>query len=89
MRKKIIITTKSNSLNILCFTDARYYILNKLWYDNRKLTEADKLLRIVKKAASIIREDIRSVVVNNENYRSPSKKFENINEKIPNSLKFF
>lgn len=64
--KKIVITTKNRSLTIICFTDVQHDLLNKAWYE-KKSNEKEEHLRILERAAAIIREDIRSVVVDNTN----------------------
>lgn len=43
----------------------------------------------MKAAAAIIREDIQSVVIDNDNYPPPSQMFENINSDIPEALTYF
>ena len=84
--KRIIITTKSKSSSIICFTDAHHDILSKAWYENKKANEKYERLRILEAAAAIIREDIRSVPINNDYYPPTNQMFDDIENEIPNSL---
>ncbi|GFY56625.1 SWIM-type domain-containing protein [Trichonephila inaurata madagascariensis] len=78
----VIITTKVKSFTIIFFQDAQANILSKAWYDNKKDPE-EELLRIVEAAAAIIREDIRSSVVETKSYPPPSKMLIKENQEIP------
>lgn len=85
----IIVTKKVGAFTIISFRDAHTNILSKAWYDGKKLdTEAERL-RIVEAAAAIIREDIRSSIVETKSYPPPSKMLDNYNEEIPKTLLHF
>ncbi|KAE9525653.1 hypothetical protein AGLY_014180, partial [Aphis glycines] len=86
---RIIITEKQGSLTIICFIDKQYDVLNKVWYDSKKQNIGEERFRILKAAATILREDIQSVVCDTKNYPPPSQMFENINREIPESLTYF
>ncbi|GFY73792.1 hypothetical protein TNIN_311971 [Trichonephila inaurata madagascariensis] len=58
---------------ILFFRDTHSNILSKACYDNKKRDPEEERLRIVEAAAAIIREDIRSSVVETKSYPPPSK----------------
>lgn len=86
---RIIITEKQGSLTIICFIDKQHDVLNKVWYDSKKQNIGEERYRILKAAATILREDIQSVVCDTKNYAPPSQMFENINREIPESLTYF
>ncbi|GFW15272.1 SWIM-type domain-containing protein [Trichonephila clavipes] len=85
----IIITTKVKSFTIILFRDTQANILSKAWYDNKKRDPEEERLRIVEAAAAIIREDIRSFVVETKSYHPPSKMLIKENQEIPKSLLHF
>lgn len=57
------------------------------WYENKKSNVSEERLRVVEAAAAIIREDIRSVLI--DTYPPVNQMFDNINKNIPQSLLFF
>ncbi|CAG9782212.1 unnamed protein product [Diatraea saccharalis] len=61
----------------------------KLGTKIKKSTPAEERLRIVEAAAAIIREDIRSSVVETKTYPPPNKMLDDINEEIPKTLSHF
>lgn len=63
-------------------------ILRKEWYENSKTNERDERLRIIEAVVGNIREDIRSVAVNNDYYPS-TQMFDDINYDVPNTLTHF
>lgn len=85
----IVITTKSKSLTIICFRGTASNILTNSWYEEKKQNHCDERLRIVEAAASIIKEDIRSVTIIHDLYPPPSRMLDNINDEIPNTLTHF
>ena len=54
-------------------------ILSKVWFENKKNTSEEERLRVVEAAAAIIREDIRSFIVETGSYPPPSKMLDDIN----------
>lgn len=76
-------------MTIICFIDKQHDVLNKVWYDSKKQNIGEERYRILKAAATILREDIQSVVCDTKNYAPPSQMFENINREIPESLTYF
>ncbi|CAH2086035.1 unnamed protein product [Euphydryas editha] len=85
----IIITKKIGSFTIISFRDTQLNVLSKAWYENKKSTPVEERLRIVEAAAAIIREDIRSSVVETKTYPPPNKMLDCINEEIPKTLSHF
>lgn len=63
--------------------------LIKLGMKIKKQNKNEERFRIFKAAAAIIRDDIRSVVVDNDYYPPPSQMFENVDQDIPESLTHF
>ncbi|KAE9522981.1 hypothetical protein AGLY_016612 [Aphis glycines] len=83
--KDIIITTKHAKLTIICFLDTQKKILCESWYENKKSNVSEERLRVVEAAAAIIKEDIRSVLINTDTYPPVNQMFDNINKNIPQS----
>lgn len=82
----IIITTKVGSFTIISFRDTQANILSNAWYNNKKSTPEEERMRVVETAAAIIREDIRSAIVETKSYPPPSKMLDDINQEIPKTL---
>ncbi|KAF0716418.1 SWIM-type domain-containing protein [Aphis craccivora] len=57
----------------------------KFCYENKKSNVSEERLRVVEAAAAIIREDIRSVLINTDTYPPVNQMFDNINKNIPQS----
>lgn len=85
----IVITTKSKSLTIICFRDTADNILTNSWYEERKTNFCDERSRIVEAAASIIKEDIRSITIIHDSYPPPTQMLDKINDDIPQTLSHF
>ncbi|CAH0555189.1 unnamed protein product [Brassicogethes aeneus] len=85
----VIITKKVGSFTIISFRDAQFNLLSKPWYENTKSTPQEERLRVVEAAAAIIREDIRSSVVETKSYPPPSRMLDDVNAVIPKSLLHF
>lgn len=56
------------------------------WYKERLHSEEEERLRIVRTAAAIIKEDIKSKVYNSCNYPSPEGLFNDVENNVPDSL---
>lgn len=72
---------------ILCYKNMGTTLLSEAWYGNRCEDTQEERLRIVKLAAQIICEDVRSEVYECETYPIPHKFLDNAEEDIPKSLK--
>lgn len=86
---KLIITEKSGGSTFVCLKDNHYDILNRAWYEKKKMDEKEERFRILEAAADIIRDDIQSTVFDNSNYPPPGSMFEDLNNDIPESLTYF
>lgn len=56
----VLIAEAANKEAVICFRNLGYKILSNNWYDNRMSDPQEERLRIVKTAADIILQDIRS-----------------------------
>ncbi|CAH1155651.1 unnamed protein product [Phaedon cochleariae] len=83
----MIITAKRKSEPIISFRDTGHKILTKHWYENQEENVIDERLRIVKAAAQIITEDIRSRVYETKQYSASETFLANIESDIPETLK--
>jgi len=72
----VIITSIPGRKNVACFRDTGYKIINNSWYAARSADEKAERLRIVKAAAAIIREDIRSMNYQTDEYPSAGNAFD-------------
>lgn len=88
-RDNIVWSSKSGSPTIICFRSIEHEVLSKSWYESKLQNEKEERLRILKAAASIIRQDIRSQVCQNDYYPPSDNMFEHVNDFIPASLDFF
>lgn len=82
----ILIATGINRQPVICFRNTGYTILTDNWYESKKKNVEEERHRIVKAAADILREDIRSMVYNLHTYPTPETFLDNIENYIPNSL---
>lgn len=87
----ILVTPGKNQYmpTTICYRNTGHQILSSSWYDSRKNDTGDERLRIVKAAAEIIREDIRTQVYTLDKYPSPDLFLDSIDSDIPHSLKLF
>lgn len=85
----IVITKKVGAFTIISFRDAQGNILSRAWYESKKIDPEAERLRIVEAAAAIIREDIRTSIVETKTYPPPSKMLDNVNQEIPRTLLHF
>lgn len=84
--QEIVIATGINRQPVICFRNTGYTILTDNWYNSKKQNVEEERLRIVKAAADIIREDIRSMVYDLRNYPTPETFLDNVKNDVPNSL---
>ena len=57
----IVVSTKDHHKTVFCFRNTGYNVLAQAWHDNKKKDPTAEKLRIIKLAADIIREDVRSI----------------------------
>lgn len=86
--KDIVIYSVKNDY-VICLLDMRDNILRNDWYKNRSINEEEEKSRIVKAAAEIIVQEIRSHYYNLNKYPSPNCFLDNINSDISVNLKLF
>lgn len=87
---RVILTQGCNRFNVpvICFRDTGYKLLNDAWYENKDTNKSAERIRIVLKAAEIIRQDIQSEMFKSDTY-PPSDNFLDEAENIPPSLLAF
>jgi hypothetical protein len=71
----LIITSERNRKPIICFRNTGYSILTENWYKSQKENKEEERIRVVKDAADIIREDIRTMIYNLDSYVSSIRQF--------------
>ena len=81
----ILISSQKNNEMVMCFRRTGDKTLSNSWYSQRKLNEQDERLRIVRTAAAIILEDVKSLVskLGTHRHDNPAP-----HEKILQSIKF-
>ena len=62
----------SSAPYVICFKNTGYRILTESWYNQKCALEKEERLRIVKTAAAIIIEDIRSEIYDTSHYPPPA-----------------
>ena len=82
----IIIATLHKKTPIVCFRKSGHKILSNSWYNGRLHDEEEERLRIVRTAAAIIKEDIKSKVYDSCNYPAPEGLFNDVVNNVPDSL---
>ncbi|KYN09191.1 hypothetical protein ALC57_18704 [Trachymyrmex cornetzi] len=84
-----IITVNRKKTPTVCFRNIGHAILSDNWYVSRKVDEIEEKLRIVKKAAEIIKSDIADCIYENKSYPQSTEFLSNIEDSVPDSLMFF
>lgn len=87
---KIIVVEVGRGRNhhtVVCFTDVGQKILYDNWYSERKSNPAEERMRVVKSAADIILEDIRSQVYDTTEYPPTDDFMQDVDSVVPESLK--
>ena len=82
----VIITHLQKKTPIVCFRKSGDKLLCNSWYNERLHSEEKERLRIVRTAAAIIKEDIKSKVYDSCNYPSPEGLFNDVENNVPDSL---
>lgn len=82
----IILSTNKNKVCIVCFRNTGYKILTNHWYEQKNADEHQERLRIIKAAAAIIREDIRTQIYDTLSYPSSDNFLKDVNNCISESL---
>ena len=71
----------------MCFRRLGHNILHDRWYADREVDEEMEKLRIVKTAAAIILEDMRSTAYDVTTYPPSDQFFDNVQTLVPTTLK--
>ena len=83
----ILIVERANKSTIVCFRNTGYKILTDAWYSEKKINFEEERMRIVRTAATIILEDIRSQVYETKNYPASDNFFKDMHKMEPPTLK--
>lgn len=73
---------------VVCFRDSGLKLINT-WYTEREKSEKDERLRIVKTAATVVREDIRTSPYNTTDYPDVTEFMKNAEDVVPDTLRAF
>ena len=82
-----MIVESSSKHTTVCFKNTGHKILTSSWYESKSSDPHAERLRVVKAAAEIIREDIRSQVYDTYQFTPSDNFFQNVNSVIPESLR--
>lgn len=85
----IISDSRGRRPAVICFRDVGEKILQDSWYHERATSEEEEKFRIVKLAARIIRDDIRSRMYNVEEYPAPDDFLNDTESVVPETLNCF
>jgi hypothetical protein len=85
----VLIVERANKPTIVCFRNTGYKILTDAWYAEKEINPAEERMRIVRTAATIILEDIRSQVYETKQYPASDNFFKDIDTMVPPTLKIF
>lgn len=81
-----IMIVETGNTSTVCFKNTGYKILNDTWYANVKSNPEEERMRVMKAAADIITEDIRSRVYNTTDYPPPDEFLNTVESDIPPTL---
>ncbi|KYN21230.1 hypothetical protein ALC57_06394 [Trachymyrmex cornetzi] len=84
-----ILLINSGRSTVVCYKNTGYKVISDAWYQKRSDNPAEERLRVIREAATIIREDIRSVLFDVSSYPPSDTFLQNAESKIPESLKVF
>lgn len=82
----IFIAVTANKPPIVCFRNTGYKLLTETWYKDKKLNPKEERLRIIKAAATIVLEDIRSQVYEISHYPPSDSFLQEVDTVIPETL---
>ncbi|KAK2578573.1 hypothetical protein KPH14_012007 [Odynerus spinipes] len=71
---------------LICFPGTGHKLLSQGWYEAKKSDPKEERLRVIREAAAIIVEDIRSKPYNTKSYPPSDNFLENVDDPIPISL---
>lgn len=86
----ILIAEMKNKENVVCFKNTGYKVLTNEWYEQTsKLDPQQERMSVVRAAADIVREDIRSQVYNTSEFMPSNDFLQDVDSVIPETLKVF
>ncbi|CAH2989439.1 unnamed protein product [Chilo suppressalis] len=85
----ILIIEKQKRDCVVCFRNTGFKILSDKWYEEKKKDYHEERLRVIREAAAIIREDIRGVVYDKNNYPLSDEFVKDVEAAVPESLQVF
>lgn len=83
---QVIISSSAGKPKIFCFGSAFYNVLHDTWYTAKCADKREEKLRIVKTAASIILEEIRTTPYDTSQYPPPDRFVESAKDDVPEYL---
>lgn len=83
----IITTTNTRQEPIVCFKDTGHKLLTDTFYTSRERDIQKERQRVVREAAEIILQDIRSRAYETKSYPSPHEFLKNVASDVPDTLK--
>lgn len=85
----VLIVERGAKQTVVCFINTGYKILSDSFYQSRHSDPQEERLRIVRAAADILREDIRSQVYETSQYPPLDDFLSDVESVIPTSLLYF
>jgi len=85
----IISSSRIGRPSVICFRDVGKKIIEDSWYNKRAVNEEEEKFRIVKLAAKIIRDDIRSRAYNVQEYPPADDFLHDATSVVPETLNCF
>lgn len=85
----ILINERQGRDCVVCFRNTGFKILSEKWYEEKKKDYREERLRVIREASAIIREDIRGVVYDKNNYPPSDEFVKNVEAAVPESLQVF
>lgn len=85
----VLIAVTANKAPVVCFRNTGFKLLTEAWYNQKSKDKTEECRRIVKTAAAIILEDIRSRVYETKYYPPSDNFFQESESDIPETLRVF
>ena len=83
----VVFACLKRNFTVACFRGSALKLIN--WYDNRASTEEDERRRIVKTAATIVRQDIRIMPYDSSLYPDIANFMQDVTSMVPETLNIF
>ncbi|GBL66152.1 hypothetical protein AVEN_141576-1 [Araneus ventricosus] len=85
----ISIAVTANKAPVVCFRHKGFKLLTEAWYNQKSDDKTEERRRIVKTAAAIVIEDIRSRIYEKKHYPPSDNVFQESESDIPETLRVF